>query len=112
MAFGLGGPEIVVIILIIVILFFGAKKIPELAKGLGRAMGEFKRGKSEVEREMQQSAASTPAAGAPVAKQPKAAVDTRDPKLVKAAQALGIDTEGKTEAQLREEIAKATKNNP
>lgn len=120
MAFGLGAPEIVVIVLVIVILFFGAKKIPELAKGLGRAMGEFKRGRNEVEREIQQSNAERPAEGAPAAKKRKAAgvgpeavgaVDLRDSKLVKAAKALGIETEGKTEEQLREEIAKATRKN-
>ena len=97
MAFGLGGMEIVIIILIIVILFFGAKKIPELAKGLGRAMGEFKRGKAEVEQEMAQG---TPAKGSrPVP----------SPDVIKAARALGIETEGKTEEELKEEIAKAMK---
>lgn len=106
MAFGLGGPEIVVIILVIVIIFFGAKKIPELARGLGRAMGEFKRGKAEVEQEMQQGATNPPSK---VAKKPKAEGDSIDPKLVEAAKALGIETEGKTEAQLKEEIAKAMK---
>lgn len=97
MAFGLGGTEIVIIILIIVILFFGAKKIPELAKGLGRAMGEFKRGRSEVEQEMR-----SPPAGA--ARPPAVSAD-----IIKAAQALGIATEGKTEEQLKEEIAQAMK---
>ena len=105
MAFGLGGPEIVVIILVIVIIFFGAKKIPELAKGLGRAMGEFKRGKSEVEREMLESPSGTP-----VKKVPVAAVG-KDSDVVKAAKALGIETEGKTEEELKEEIAKAMKKN-
>lgn len=38
---GLGGPEVIMIILIFV-LFFGAKRIPELAKGLGRGIREFK----------------------------------------------------------------------
>jgi len=35
------------------ILFGGASKLPELARGLGRAMGEFKRGQIEIEREIQ-----------------------------------------------------------
>ncbi len=44
LAFGsLGWPEILVI-LGIVILLFGAKKIPELAKGLGEGMREFRKG--------------------------------------------------------------------
>ncbi len=39
--FNLGGSEIV-IILVIVLLLFGGKKIPELMKGLGRGVKEFK----------------------------------------------------------------------
>lgn len=38
---GLGGPEIT-IILIVVLLFFGGKRIPELAKGLGKGIKDFK----------------------------------------------------------------------
>ena len=39
--FGLGGSEMI-IILIIVLLLFGGKKIPELMKGLGKGVKEFK----------------------------------------------------------------------
>jgi sec-independent protein translocase protein TatA len=38
---GLGAPEII-IILVIILLLFGGKKIPELMKGLGRGVKEFK----------------------------------------------------------------------
>ena len=44
----LGAGEIILILLVILILF-GAKKIPELAKGLGKGMSEFKKGLKEVE---------------------------------------------------------------
>lgn len=43
-----GGPELL-IILAVVVLLFGASKIPELARGLGEAEGEFKQGRQEVE---------------------------------------------------------------
>jgi sec-independent protein translocase protein TatA len=50
--FGLGLPEITIIIVAIVVLFFGGKKITELARGLGRFAGEFKKGKMEIEKEI------------------------------------------------------------
>jgi len=40
---GLVGPQEVIIILIIVLLLFGGRKIPELMKGLGKGMSEFKK---------------------------------------------------------------------
>ena len=40
------------------ILFYGSSKIPQLAHSLGRAMGEFKKGRLEVERELKQEAAT------------------------------------------------------
>lgn len=45
---GIGGHELL-LILLIVILLFGAKKIPELAKGLGSGFREFKKAASEAE---------------------------------------------------------------
>ena len=45
---GLGTPEIL-IILAVVLLLFGGKKIPELMKGLGRGVKEFKDGKDGVD---------------------------------------------------------------
>jgi sec-independent protein translocase protein TatA len=44
--FGLGYQELM-IILVIVLLLFGAQKLPELARGLGKSVSEFKRGQSE-----------------------------------------------------------------
>lgn len=49
-----GGPEIV-FILVIVLLLFGAKKLPELARGLGQSLGEFKKARDEFEREIEKS---------------------------------------------------------
>ncbi len=51
------GPDLMVIFLI-VLLLFGAKKLPELARGMGRAVKEFGAARDEVERELSQSAQS------------------------------------------------------
>lgn len=45
----LGLPEIL-LILVAVILIFGAKKIPEIARSLGKSVGEFKKGREEGEK--------------------------------------------------------------
>jgi len=45
------GPEMIFIFLLILLLF-GAKKLPELAKGLGKSAGEFKKAKKEFEDEI------------------------------------------------------------
>ena len=50
----LGGPEILVIALLIVLLF-GAKKIPELMKGIGKGVKSFKQGMAEAEDEMKKA---------------------------------------------------------
>jgi len=44
---GLGPPELI-IILCIIFLLFGAKKIPQLARGLGKGITEFKKGLKDV----------------------------------------------------------------
>jgi sec-independent protein translocase protein TatA len=48
------GPDMIVILLI-VLLLFGAKKLPELARGMGRAVKEFSAARDEVERKLSQS---------------------------------------------------------
>ncbi|GAB7091544.1 hypothetical protein JCM18237_18150 [Halorubrum luteum] len=47
------GPELLIILLVLVLLF-GANKIPKLARSTGQAMGEFKKGREEVEDELKQ----------------------------------------------------------
>ena len=47
------GPDMM-IVLLIVLLLFGAKKLPELARGMGRAVKEFSAARDEIERELTQ----------------------------------------------------------
>jgi sec-independent protein translocase protein TatA len=49
--FGLGAQELLLILLIILLLF-GARKIPEIARGLGKSVAEFKKGARELEDEI------------------------------------------------------------
>lgn len=45
------GPMEIILILLIVLLLFGAKKLPELARGIGQAAREFKKGIQEEKKE-------------------------------------------------------------
>mgnify|MGYP001443877720 FL=1 len=53
----IGGPEIIIVLLFIV-MFFGSKKIPELAKGLGKAMREVKDASNDIKKEIRDSSKS------------------------------------------------------
>ena len=57
LAFGAPGMQEMIVIFLIVLLLFGAKKIPELARGVGKGMGEFKKAKTEFEREIKNAMA-------------------------------------------------------
>ena len=63
--FNLAGPDML-IILLFVLLMFGSKKLPELARGMGRAVKEFTAARDEIERELAHSDSSP----APEAKLP------------------------------------------
>ena len=89
----LGMDEMLIIGIAVLLLLFGAKKIPELAKNLGRATGEFQRGKMEVEKEIRE---------AKLLDKTQAA----ESQFIKVAKDLGIDATGKSDEQLREEIIK------
>jgi sec-independent protein translocase protein TatA len=49
---GAVGPWQIVLVVLVVLLLFGGKKIPELMKGLGRGISEFKKGKKEIEKDL------------------------------------------------------------
>ncbi|MEX2336577.1 MAG: twin-arginine translocase TatA/TatE family subunit [Fulvivirga sp.] len=54
-AFGMPGGWEWIIIILVVLIFFGAKKIPELARGLGRGIREFKDATKEIKRDIDES---------------------------------------------------------
>jgi sec-independent protein translocase protein TatA len=56
---GLGAPELILIV-IVFLVFFGAKKIPELAQGLGKGIKEFRKGIKDVQDDIE---TETPTAG-------------------------------------------------
>ena len=51
LAFGMPGPWELAIIVVVIVALFGAKKIPELARSIGKAKGEFQKGLKEGEKE-------------------------------------------------------------
>ena len=57
--FNLGGGEIILILALVLILF-GAKKLPELAKGLGTGIKEFKKATRDVTEEMHSAMEESP----------------------------------------------------
>ena len=90
-ALALGGWELIVILLaVVVILIWGPTKIPELAKGLGRARGEFERASREY------------AFGSPETQAAKKTSD--DEMMILIAKGLGISTEGRSREQIFQEI--------
>jgi len=88
---------IVIGIIVIVIFLWGPQKIPELARGLGRAKREFEQASREVEDSLDMGTSSPNV--------PK----TGDQVLLETARALGIRTEGKTREQISQEIVAIAK---
>ena len=69
----LGGPDLIIILLIILVLF-GAKKLPELARGMGSAIKEFQKAKSEFTNELESAAPTDVAKNQPGVQKPVATV--------------------------------------
>ena len=84
-----GLEPVMILVVVVVFLLFGSKKIPDLARSIGKARGEFKKGQEELDEELK--------------KKP-----SEREKLEQAAESFGIDTEGKSDDELREAIKKAT----
>ncbi|MDP2841760.1 MAG: twin-arginine translocase TatA/TatE family subunit [Candidatus Methanoperedens sp.] len=83
------GTQELILILIVVLFIFGPSKLPELARSLGKAAGEFKRAQVETELDIKR-----------FNKPP----DDKDIKIHNLAIEMGIDVKNKTSEQLVEEI--------
>jgi sec-independent protein translocase protein TatA len=91
-----GWEWIIIGVVAIVIIMWGPSKIPELAKALGKAKGEF----DKASKEFQEAASTT-------ANSPK--IRSNDEILLETARNLGIATDGKTREQISTEIAEKVK---
>jgi sec-independent protein translocase protein TatA len=56
LAWGMPGWPEITLILVVVLVFFGAKRLPELARGLGQSLNEFRKAKDEFDKELHKSA--------------------------------------------------------
>jgi len=94
-----GGMEwIIFLIIVALLLLFGPTKLPELARAMGRAWGEFRKGKMEIEREIRTEIAREDAGGEILA--------TRD-QLFRAARDLMVPTEARELREIKLDVAKA-----
>src|SRR5437762_6535936 len=69
----LAGPDLIIILLIIFVLF-GAKKLPELARGMGQAVKEFQKAKDEFSDELNKAGKTEATTSAPNVQQAQATV--------------------------------------
>ncbi len=93
-----GGQEWL-LILLVVFLLFGASKLPEVARSLGKSVAEFKKAQRESEMELKEFEREL--------RESKYSKSERRRKLEKIARELGIDPEGKSDEELLDEINKA-----
>ncbi len=93
MAF-INGLEWVIIILVIVVIFFGAKKIPELARSMGKATSEFQKARIEAKKTIENQTANE--------ENEQRSVDRE--KLESIAETLGVDYTNKDDQDLKNAI--------
>ena len=93
------GPWEIALIIIVVLILFGPKKLPELAKGIGEAIRQYRKASEGITSGgILSTLESPPAQPASPSKQSEGEV------LINTAKSLGITTEGKTLTQISEEI--------
>tara|TARA_B100000749_G_scaffold66421_1_gene49641 strand:+ start:171 stop:554 length:384 start_codon:yes stop_codon:yes gene_type:complete len=122
MSLNIVGTEWIFIVLVVVILLFGSNRVPEVSRSIGKALGEFHKGKAELEREIKaandlaesevksasdiinpSSTSVTPSSSTPPIKV-DSPVKSEEDKIKKIASDLGLNLEGKSEEDLKKEI--------
>jgi len=93
MAF-INGMEWIIIILVIVVIFFVAKKIPELARSMGRATSEFQKARIEAKKSLANESSNQ--------EKPQQTIDRE--KLESIAETLGVDYSNKNDQDLKNAI--------
>ena len=93
------GSEWMIIIFVALILLFGTNKLPEAGKKIGKMVGEYNKAKTEMQNQINDMTKVEP--DNPVIDGP---VQTERQKLEKMAQTLKIDTENKSDVELKNAI--------
>lgn len=89
----LAGPDLIVILLIILVLF-GAKKLPELARGMGQAVKEFQKAKDEFNDELHKAGKSDTQVAKPELRAPESTVARTDNQNTATPQATPVAVPG------------------
>jgi TatA/E family protein of Tat protein translocase len=99
-----GWEWIIIGVVAIIIIMWGPAKIPEFARSLGHAKGEFNKAQKEFTSAATATTATTSNA-AVIESRSAPVIKSKDEMLLETAQRLGIPTEGKTREEISEEIS-------
>jgi sec-independent protein translocase protein TatA len=102
MLLNIAGSEWAIIILLALVLLFGTKRLPQLSRTIGKAVGEYEKAKQTFRNELEE-ATEQARREAGISKLPRITgpVNTEREKLEMIAASLGIDHAGKTDEELR-----------
>lgn len=94
--------EWVIVGVVVLVLFGSTKKIPDFARNLGRATGEFRRGQAEIQEEIRKTMAGEP-------------LKTDDQKIkdeqtINLAKSMGIQTDNRSVSDIKRELADKLKS--
>jgi sec-independent protein translocase protein TatA len=93
----IGGSEWMIIIFVALVLILGTGKLPGAARKMGKVVSEYNKAKNEIQEQMKEVTEETPKISGPV--------ETEREKLEMIAKSAGVKIEGKTDDELRENIA-------